>query len=290
MHNPKVNGWWMCDDGRTGWKRFYEDRVEGPSTTASGSRKVTGVSDAVEAAAEAIEGARAGNGGIAVVVTPWFTNEDAFLVGKLLSGPLSNATVHLGGRQDGQGDDILRQADSNPNTTGTRAILEALGVTVLPIADLALEGVSVAVIFGDEHGLTDAQMQALEGVDSRVVFGTRMSPLWHASTVFLPTRLPVEKDGSFTNFEGVVQRIERAVTPSRTCKSDGWYAMKLAQTLGHDVSFGAPEAVFCAIAEAVPGFQGMLWQTLRPTGLVLGEAAAPAAPPAPPAPPVGGTA
>ena len=137
--------------------------------------------------------------------------------------------------------------------------------------------------------MSEAQLEALEGLDARIVLGTRITPLWRASTIFLPTRLPVEKDGTFTNFEGVVQRITRAVTPARTCKSDGWYAMKLAQALGQDLGFGTPEAVFCAIAEAVPGFHGMRWQALRPTGLVLGEAAPQAAPPAPSAAPAGGT-
>ncbi|MDP6944483.1 MAG: molybdopterin-dependent oxidoreductase, partial [Myxococcota bacterium] len=288
LHNAKVNGWWMCDDGRTSWKRFYEDRVEGPSTTQTGARRVTTIQDALEAAAEAIEGARADDGGIAVVLTPWFTNEDAYLVGKLLTGPLSNAAVYLGGRPEGQGDDILRQADSNPNRTGTRAVLEALGVSVRPLDESSFDRSSVALVFGDQHALSEQQMQALGGLDARIVFGTRISPLWHTSTVFLPTRIPVEKDGTFTNFEGVVQRIERAVTPARTCKSDGWYAMKLGQALGQDLGFGTPEAVFCAIAEAVPGFHGMRWQALRPTGQVFGEASEPTSPPTPTSAPAGG--
>ena len=44
---------------------YYEDRVEGPSTIQAGARKVTSVSDALEAAAEALEGARAAGDGCA---------------------------------------------------------------------------------------------------------------------------------------------------------------------------------------------------------------------------------
>jgi NADH-quinone oxidoreductase subunit G len=276
LHNPKVNGWWMCDEGRGSYTRYLEHRMEGPTfTTGAGKRGVATVAQAVEQAAERLGAATRAQ--TAVVVTPWLTNEDAFLVGKLLAGPLAGARVYMGGRPDGASDDILRQADKNPNRKGVEAILTALGVKAESLTLAKLAGVQAVVVFGDQHEVRPTLAADIAHIPTRVVLSAFRSPLWDAATVFLPTRLTWEKDGSFVNVDGVVQRLERAVHASATTKSDGWYAMKLAQHLGLGVDFASPAAIFDAIAREVPEFAGLALGGLGDHGLRFGEGV-PAAP------------
>ncbi len=270
LHNPKVNQYWMCDEGRGSYAQYLDGRMEGPTVVGeNGRRGIATVAQVVEAAAQAIAGVARSE--IAVVVSPWFSNEDAWLVAKLLAGPLAGAKVFMGGRADGQGDDILRQADRNPNRKGVETILEALGLKATPLKDASFAGAKVALVFGDNHATDAGFFDRLAAVPTRIVVGAFKTPFWDAATIFMPARIHWEKDGSFVNGDGVVQRLNRAVQAAATAKSDGWYAMRLAQHLGLAIDFSTPRAIFSALANEVPAFAGMTLDTLGDFGIAFGE-------------------
>lgn len=275
-HNPQVNDWWMCDTGRLSYSDYLDNRMEGPTTTVDGKRRVADTESAVRGAVEILR--KEGAGKVVVVVSPWFTNEDAYLTARLLKGPLSGAAVYMGGRPDGVQDDILIEADKNPNRRGVAEIFNAVGVSYAPLSELSTAGKTTALIFGDNHGLSDAQRDLLGGLDHRIVVGAFMTPLWRQATVFLPARIHWEKDGSFTNVDGVVQRLERVVKAAATAKSDGWYSMKMGYALGGGYRFDTPGAVFDALCHDVPGFAGMSYSRLGDHGMVLGSGEPPLVP------------
>lgn len=279
-HNPKVNDWWMCDAGRASYADYLEDRMEGPTVVGDDGRRVAVTTAlAVEHAAKAIQAA-GGHERVAIVASPWFTNEDAYLFARLVTGPLAGVRVYLGGRAAGEGDDVLIQPDKNPNRRGVEAIFAALGVKAAPLETLGAAYQTV-VVFGDNHTVSDAERERISAIPHRVVAGTAMSPWWRLATTFLPLRLHWEKDGTFTNFDGVVQRIRRAIRAASTCKSEGWYAMKLAQAFGERLDFESPRAIFGAIAGEIPEFAGLAWDALGDHGLRFGEGQPVGPPPIP---------
>jgi len=250
-HEPRVNQWWMCDEGRLAFQGYLENRMEGPTVLDGGRRVATSTQRALEAATKALAGKRA-----AVVVTPWFTNEDAFVVGQLLKGPLAGAKVYVGGRAPGVEDNILRKADKNPNRKGLDAVLAALGITAEPLAGFKAQGLDTVLVFGDNHAVPSATLDALRQVPERVVVGLFKNVWWDSATVFLPARTHFEKDGTFTNCDGVVSRLRRATTAAPTAKSEGWYAMRLAQELGAPIAFSTPADIFRAMVASVPAMAG----------------------------------
>jgi len=276
LHNPKVNDFWICDEGRNSLGQYLEGRMEGPTVTVPGGRRSVGtVMQAVEQAAQALSGVQRSE--IVVVVSPWFTNEDAYLVGKLLQGPLAGAKILVGGRSAGEGDDILRQADKNPNRAGLTCIFQALGLKTAPLADATLANVQVALVFGDNHDVDAGFFARLSAVPTRIMVGAFKTKFWDTATTFMPARTHLEKDGSFTNFEGVVQRIVRASQAASTAKSEGWFAMKIAQHLGLGLDFATPRAIFTALAAEVSDFAGMRLADLGDFGLRFGEVELPVA-------------
>ncbi|TNF23908.1 MAG: 2Fe-2S iron-sulfur cluster binding domain-containing protein [Deltaproteobacteria bacterium] len=275
VHNPKVNDWWMCDAGRASFRGYLEDRVEGPTIVADGKRRAVATAKAVEDAAKAIQAA-GGHGKVALVASPWLTNEDAYVLGRLVTGALAGVKVYMGGRAAGAGDDILIQPDKNPNRKGVDAIFAALGVKAADLSSFDAKGIETVFVFGDNHDASPATLEALAAVPWRIVAGTKMGPWWQLATTFLPLRLHWEKDGTYTNFDGVVQRIRRAVKAAPTCKSEGWYAMKLAQSFGDALAFDAPADIFAAVAGSVPEFAGLAWSDLGDHGLRFGEGSVPA--------------
>lgn len=278
-HNPKVNQWWMCDEGRLSYKNYQEGRMEGPVVrdTHSGRRVATTTQKALDEATRVL--AAQGGGRLALVLSPWLTNEDAYLVAKLVSegSPLQGAKLFMGGRDEGSSDTILRQADKNPNRLGVTKVLEALKLSANPLATFRSAGFEAVLVLGDNHS-QGPWLDEVAKVPSRLVVGAFKTPLWDVATVFLPGRVHWEKDGSYTNFEGVVQRIRRATLAATTAKSDGWYAMKLAQGLGLPLDFSTPRAIFAALASEVPAFAGMDFERLGDHGVRFGEIVAPALP------------
>ena len=287
LHNPHVNDWWMCDAGRGAFKNAPDGtvRMEGPLVDADGKRGTVHLADALDRAADILEQADAGK--VAVIVTPWLTNEDALVVGRLLTEGLAGTRVFLGGRPEGFSDDILIRPDKNPNRRGVTEIFSALGLETQPLSALSADGLGAVVVVGDEHGLDEVHEAALAKAEERIVIGSRMSPLWHMASVFLPARVHLEKNGTFTNCDGIVQRIYQAVRPAGTCKSEGWYALKLAQALGADLGYASPDAIFSDLTARVPAFAGLTYEALVPFGARLGASAPVASAPRPvsPAPP-----
>ena len=285
VHNPEVNQWWMCDDGRKSYARWLETRMEGPTLVADGKRFATNTQRVLDDAARALGAAPKAR--VALVVTPWLTNEDAYVVAKLAAGPLAGARVYMGGRQPGIEDAILRRADRNPNRLGVETILAGLGVQVLPLDAYRAAGVDAVVVFGDQIEAGASTLSEIVQAPTRVVVGLFKNVWWDLATHFLPARTHVEKDGTYTNFEGIVQHVRRAVTAASTCKSEGWYALKLGQALGLALDFATPAAIFAALAGSavVAGgkpnpFAGLDHGALGDFGARLGSGA-PAAPAAP---------
>ncbi len=270
-HNPRVNDWWMCDEGRYSHARWFEGRMEGPAAMDGGRRRVTTLPEAIDAAASALGAADRSK--IAVLVSTWLTNEDAWLLGRLLAGSLAGAQVFVGCRPDGEADEILRRADKNPNRQGVETIFAALEVVARPLADFGGGALDAVLVAGDQLDLSEGQTAAVESARERIVMGAFLGPLWEAATTWLPARIPLEKQGTWTNHEGLVQRLDRAILPVGTCKSEGYYALRLSAALSADEvpSFRSPRAVFAGLSVDVEGFRGLDWEALRPQGQALGE-------------------
>ncbi len=269
-HNPHVNKWWMCDEGRGSYRNYLEGRMEGPVLTEGDRRYATATQKALDAAARALSVAR---DRVAVVLTPWLTNEDAFVFAKLLEvgGPLHGARVYRGGRQPGFEDEILIRGDKNPNRVGLMTILNAKQIAVEPLSSFKAAGLETVLVLGDQHEVEDDAIAELGEVENRIVVGAFKTVFWDMATVFLPARIHWEKDGSFTNCEGQVQRVKRATVAAATCKSEGWYGLKLGQALGLSLALDTPRAIFAALAAEVQGFAGMDLERLGDHGIRLGE-------------------
>jgi NADH-quinone oxidoreductase subunit G len=276
LPNPQVNQYWMCDEGRGAFRNYLEDRMEGPLVEADGKRRVVPLEQAIEAAAERL--AAAAKGRVAVLATPWFTNEDALVVGRLVAEALPGAALFLGGRAPGFGDRILIQPDKNPNRRGVELVFGALGITTKPLGELDPSAWDVVLSFGDQHPLTGSQLEALARQESLVAVGAFRTPLWERAKVFLPARTHVEKEGSFTNVDGVVQLLDPVIRAASTCKSEGYLAMKLGEKLGANLRYADPAAIFRDLVARVPAYRELAGRPLGPFGVKLGgEPAAPEA-------------
>jgi NADH-quinone oxidoreductase subunit G len=286
-YNPGVNQWWLCDEGRYGFgwiDRGRLTKVRGPSNEgadATWEQALTAIATALAEPAQQHDGGRKAAGArIGVIASAQLTNEELFLIREIFAGALGAQVSAAVPQKPGSSDDFLIKADKNPNTLGAAL----LGLTssesndARPIIDDALAGnLDVLWVFG--HDLVElfgegTARQVSEKVRLFVFSGTTENPTGNPTgngiVPFahwaLPTAAYVEKDGTFVNCHGRVQRIGRAFAPLKDSREEWRILLDLAERLGLTFSWKDPQSIFMGLAQAEAPFAGLSYETIGTQG------------------------
>jgi formate dehydrogenase alpha subunit len=104
---------------------------------------------------------------------------------------------------------------------------------------------------------------ALANLDFLVVQDMFLTETAKLATVVLPASSFVEKEGTFTNFEGRVQPVRQAIQPPGDSLSDLMIIIQLAKIMGQPMPFSSPGEVMDEIRKVVP-----LYEAIADTGLL----------------------
>jgi NADH-quinone oxidoreductase subunit G len=198
-----VNGHWMCDEGRYTYKeldpanRVHHAVIDGQSIALPQALQIT---------ARRLQGKKA-----AVVFSSTATNEANLALAELAL--VLQAECFVLGRPAGEGDDILRDADKNPNTRGAHA---AAGDVGKHAAELALELAGrafEAVVFLDDEGEVSEVVLSSIGQLTSVCLADRATPLAEACRIVLPAASWAEALGTYTNRQGRLRAVRPAWRP-----------------------------------------------------------------------------
>src|SRR5215813_4619649 len=114
--------------------------------------------------------------------------------------------------------------------------------------------------------------QALASVTSLVFQGTNGNGTSARAHIVLPSAAYVEYDGTFTNFQGRVQRFRAALAPLGEALPGWEILVRVGQALNaQDAVFtvARAEQVFNALVQARPPFAGMTYRALGDSGRVV---------------------
>src|SRR5688572_26270949 len=126
----------------------------------------------------------------------------------------------------------------------------------------AIRAMYVAGSFLPQH-LEDRE-DALARLDFLVVQELFESETTAHADVVLPASSYAEQDGTFTNNDGLVQRVRQSIPPVHQSKPDWVIVAQLAKELGLDFGFEqSPSAVFRQIGENVAPYSGMRYPLLK---------------------------
>jgi NADH-quinone oxidoreductase subunit G len=235
-HNPHVNGYWMCDEGRLNYKFVNADRVEKCFVDRNGEKYETSLENAAreagtllgagaktpgspstpKGAGSSAGGKAAGQAPLLVLVSATSTLEEMFAC-KLLGRARPETTLlcvrHV---PDGVEDRLLRKSDRHPNVKGA----ELLG---LRLADFAAESDAlpalaappakdaVLLAVGFDYGIGKSLEKFFEKFSKIVVISARESALTKKAHVLIPGLTFAEKEGLVVNFEGHIQMLSPAL-------------------------------------------------------------------------------
>jgi len=267
--NPNVNQWWMCDEGRYGFGWLDRGRIQsvrGPSAQAPEATW----EQALAAISAALAGARVG-----VIASAQLTNEELFLIRTIFERALGAKVSAAVPEPPGSCDDFLIKADKNPNTMG--ALLVGLAGPETPpaeqIVDEALAG-KLDVLWVFAHDLVrlfgeDKVRRLPKSVPLFIYSGTNENATAPLAHWVLPSAAYVEKDGTFVNCHGRVQRIGRAFPTLADSREDWRVLLDVARRLRLPLDWRGPEEIFQALAGAVRPFAGLSYPTIGELGADL---------------------
>lgn len=269
--NAEVNRWWMCDDGRYGFG-FVDapDRVRAPLRRQDGVQVMAEWEEALAAVAAALTGPA---GELGIVASPRLSNEDLFALRRLVEHlGIRHVGYAVPPRVPGDEDAFLIRADKHPNSRG--AELLGLDGDVAAILAAARAG-RLRTLWVFHHDLLtsawpEAEVRAaLTGVRTLIWSGTNANATSALAAWVLPAAAWVEREGTFTNFQGRVQRFWAALPPLGEARADWEILGAVLEARGVPVPGSSAEAWFRALAQAVPAFAGMTYERLGDTGQLI---------------------
>jgi NADH-quinone oxidoreductase subunit G len=227
--NQRVNKFWMCDEGMLDYRRAHEGRILNPSL---GGEPIK-IGFALDRAAEILRSAESGR--LALLLSAQHSLEDNFALLDLARRQLGVTRIFATGRAPGEGDQILRQPDKNPNSAGVASLLAPARPQNFAALSAAIDAGAVTHVLALGSAVEDeARAASLGRLAGLVVLGTWEGPLSRFAQVLLPASSWAEADGQFMNVDGIVQESEQAIEPSGQSRP----AWKLAAAIG--VRLGAP--------------------------------------------------
>jgi NADH-quinone oxidoreductase subunit G len=266
--NPDVNKWWICDRGRFGYGFVDLDRIEFPQLRETARLEPCDWSPAIHTAADLIRSTieAHGAGSVGVIVSPQLSNEELLYCKQLFVEGLGLTRFALDNpwEEAVPEDDLLRRADPNPNAAGARHM--GFGGDAGDLLKAAAAG-KLKLLYVFSHDFQNpAALELLKEVEKVVYQGTNWNATAELADVVLASATHFETSGTFTNFEGRVQRFNRAVPPLE----DSLPGTEILSRLARECRISMPENP----DQALEGWLGVPADAIGATGQLLDSAAA----------------
>lgn len=266
--NMDVNEYWMCDDGRHGWGYVHsDDRLLFPMIGRGADPDLVLWEAALEKVRDGFEKAREAHGPAAIAgfASSHLTNEENFLFGILFKDLLEGASIGIRPKVSEEGNTTFKggftiRADKSPNSRGVTEILSGLGVSITDPVEIwrgIQEGnIKALYILGGDplERITEAERSSLGKLEFLVVQDILANDLSRQADVILPGATFIEKNGTFTNCDGRVQKINQGLEPVGDARAD-WRILKdVIEMMGGSAPYDEVEDVMADLANAVEAF------------------------------------
>ena len=271
-HNPEVNDYWICDKGRYNYRFIDENRIHHPqlnNTLISWGQAIDTVVEVLKPLKDFKRTTRIG-----VIASPQLTNEDLFVIRKFFKVDLKGAFMdfRVPEKPGDAGDDFLMKADKNPNTAGALNILQP-DVDTGEIIQKARAGeIDLLYVFGQDLAALygkEALYQISKNVKLFVYQGSNVNETCRYAHLNLPSSVYAEKEGTFTNFQKRVQRIQSAFLPLGEARGDWEIVSMISAKLGAPMPYQHSHEIFKDIAATIPSFSDMSYDKISDKGMVL---------------------
>jgi NADH-quinone oxidoreductase subunit G len=251
-YNPNANAWWMCDEGRLGYRFVASpDRLVTPQRRKGAALNDVEWPELIAALRDDLVEfvRRHGGGSLVGLLSPMLACEEAYLLANYLKSLDPNVRLAMG-RVPLVGDDdhypkshgeppsavkFTIRAEKCPNRRGVEAILMGLQGEVLDFDSVlarirsgAVKGVFISSGFAAEW-LDTSEAETLTRAELVVLVDILKSLATANADYVLPGAAWAEKSGSYVNHSGLLQWTERAVRAPGSARPEGRIFSELAE-------------------------------------------------------------
>jgi NADH-quinone oxidoreductase subunit G len=256
-HNPEVNAFWMCDEGRYTYHELRAKRLVAPAVDGLPASWDAALAEAVRRLEPLLTG---GRDRLGVVLSAVHGNEDNYALARLAE-IWGIERLYVAGRNPvpERADDILRDADVNPNRRGVKAIEETAGGVAALESDLLAGALDGLVVLGHELPLSAEATTRAEGLKALVAIAAHEVGLVGRAHVALPAAAWAEVAATVTNRQGKVQRLHPAYPPPGVALPAWQIVVRLAQATNAALGWDHVRKVFAEMVDKVAEFKGAEW-------------------------------
>lgn len=232
--NPEVNDYWMCDYGRLNTFKFVNstDRIESPQIKSNNSFNKVDWAEAFSLIAKKLK--QFPKNEIAIIGSPYATCEDNYLISKFAKSVIGTPNIDFIRHIDKTfADDILRTEDLTPNSLGAELVgikPPKNGLNIHQIIDAIKVGnIKALYLIEDDILNFDSSLKKyLKNLEFFVIHCSNYNLSCDFADVILPSATYAEKNGTFINIQGRIQRIRPAVATKELDRSlDGMSLSRL---------------------------------------------------------------
>ena len=273
--NEAVNSHWICDEGRY----CFHDLAGGERLTTPLIRQEGGlVPTTWDKALQAVYSSLASSQPLAGILSGRNTNEEAFLFAKLVRRLAADHALEVfyQERELTEVQKILMSPDRSPNFRGARemGVGSAGGFDAL-MQKLIAGNFSSAYLVGEDLLASTAEPDqlraALQKLSFLVVQDTRVTETTKLAHVVLPATHFGEKEGTYTNRKGRVQRLNAAlIAPEGALQGSEIFA-RLLDLAGETNGYSTPAEIFAAVAREIPAYAKLNYDLIGAQGIELGS-------------------
>ena len=303
-HNEEVNSYWMCDQGRLNTFKFVnaDSRINSPHLRKEGKLVEISWDDAINEAASKLKSFTKDQ--IAVIGSPFATCEDNYLLAKFAKTVLGTGNLDFIRHIDPSfADDILRTEDITPNSMGAELVGVQPSKTGLDVKGIlnSIKEKKIKALYLIEDDIVQSFPEfesAIAKLDLLIVHSTNHNRTTEFADLILPASAFAEKNGTFVNVSGMIQRIRPAVSVvemdraldgmsmSRLdkfgTKYDRWASGKkkdakpawqilisLFKVMGNKLKFNMAEEVFAEMRTSIEAFRGLDYDDVSELGVKI---------------------
>ncbi len=249
-YNPKVNHWWICDEGRFGWKYIQSpDRIIRPALRRGQARETPTWQDIPQIVRFRFNQivTQHGSENVAAQLSPQMSCEEAWLLARFIRQVAPASTLTLGNVNDDGADfcfpqgcaeddaEFVIRSEKHPNRRGVELILKRAGGAILPREQLwervdkgQFKALWLVGGYAAPEWPAKEMLAACKQLQLLIVQDMLPNGLLPLATIVLPSCAWAERNGSFMNHAGVIQPFRRAVDPPEGARQDGQYLFELA--------------------------------------------------------------
>ena len=272
--NQDVNDWWMCDEGRYGWRHLYsDDRVleaRSPSGPLDSSRSITAFIEILDNSPR-----------VAFLIDPFLTCEELHLVHALAA---SSSDSLVGGWLPDQGAaaefpaGFKISADKHPNRNGAEQIFgpQVFGEDASHLRSALNDGsIETIVAFCGGPGSDGPGQEwsaALAKASTRVLFSVQEGNWLDGATLVFPATAPLEKEGTWVSEDDRLQRTRSCWKPGEApFPGELVLLQSLQSALGTRSRSLSAAGIFRELSEVCAPFAGHNHSDIGSSGLLLSD-------------------